>query len=433
MQLKHALLPVAVLAGSGIFLAKRQFAAAEKRQHMVIYRETIRSVTEHRAQAQAAAAKAAEKKPAPAETVTRESIDLKELAKAMASMRNGGFPDMKAMVKIQKAILALSPEDLSGLITDASAMDLPEEQKSGLLMMLIQGLAQRDPKAAVLAGQAIAQGTSGNQRMMLNMSAIRPAFADWAKKDPMAAMGWYDAEVAAGHFENKGLDEVNQDQTQFEGSILPGLAEKDPAAARTRLMSMSEAQRISVLSASQNFASGSGQQKAFAALVRGTLPAERQAEVLANVAASIQNGNDMKGVSEFIASVSATPEEKLKILPQVAGSRLRNMAWGFNGDLTYESAEPLRKWMEQQQPGSSGKGMGESLAAVVGTGKFDQGTAISLVEKMYDETPSDELITSFVNRSRAQENPHLYRRLAGKIQDPAQRQKTLDLLVEKKP
>ena len=94
MQLKHALLPIAVLACSGIFLAKRQFAAAEKRDSMVIYRETIRNVTGHRAESRAAAAVKAEaeaKKAATPEVISRESIDLAALAKSMRQMEKGGL------------------------------------------------------------------------------------------------------------------------------------------------------------------------------------------------------------------------------------------------------------------------------------------------------------------------------------------------------
>ncbi|MES2705354.1 MAG: hypothetical protein V4726_02010 [Verrucomicrobiota bacterium] len=435
MQLKHALLPIAVLAGSGIFLAKRQFAATEKRHSMVIFRETIRTVTEHRTVTQAAAAAKAgaeAKKAAMPEVVTRASIDLKMLAGSMGAMQRGGFPDMQAMVKMQKSLLGLPAEDFSQLITDAGRLDLPEDQKNGLLMMLLQGLTQKDPKAAVLAGRELSRNAGGSQMTMLNMGGVRPAFAAWAKQDPAAAVQWYDAEVAAGHFENKGLNDVDQARTQFESAVLPGLAAKDPAAASARLLAMPEAQRMSVLSSSTGFAEDAASHKAFASLVRGTLPPEKQADALGSMAASMQNGTDFKNVSEFLASTAVTPAEKEKILPQVAGSRLRNMAWGFSEPLTYENAVPVRKWMEEQQPGSSGKAMGESLAAVTGTGKFDQGKALALVTRLYDEDPSDELITSFLDRSKPQGNPELYRPLAAKIQDPAQRRKILDLLSGRK-
>ncbi|RYD38316.1 MAG: hypothetical protein EOP86_01225, partial [Verrucomicrobiaceae bacterium] len=156
MQLKHALLPIAVLAGSGIFLAKRQFAATEKRNRMAIFQDTIRTVNQHRTEIQAVAAKAAKddaKAPGTetAEPVNRASIDLKGLAKSLAAMDKGGVPDMQALFKIQKSILDLPPEDLSALIADAAQLDVPENQKNSLIMMLMQGLAQKDPKAAVLA------------------------------------------------------------------------------------------------------------------------------------------------------------------------------------------------------------------------------------------------------------------------------------------
>lgn len=437
MQLKHALLPIAVLAVSGLFLAKRQFAAAEKRQHMAIYRETIQAVTQHREENRvAAAAKAAEnaKNPAPAVAVTRASIDLKALAKAMGDMRNGGagMPDMQAMLKVQKTILALSVEDLSGLISDAAKLDVPPAQRNSLLMTLLQGLGQKDAKAAVLAGQSLSSGLSGNDRNMFTMGGIRPAFAMWATKDPLGAQQWYDAQLAAGHFENKGLNDVSMEQTQFESGLLPALAGRDPAAARDRLMAMTEAQRAAVLSQSGDFSADSTSRKTFASLVRGTLSPEKQAETLANAAAGLQRGDYLKNVSQFLTDVAATPSEKAKILPQVAGSSLRDQVWGGGGPPTVENTAALREWMETQSPGSSGKLMGESLASVAGSGKFSQADAAALVGQLYDAHPSDDLITAFTEKSGGGGNPALYQTLASKIQDPARRQAALDLLSSRK-
>lgn len=439
MQLKHALLPIAVLAVSGLILAKRQFAASEKRHHMVIYRETISAVGQHREEnrlAVAAKAAADAKNPAPATAaVTRESIDLKSMAKAMLDMNEGGgVPDMAAMLKLQKAILALSPEDLSGLISDAAKLDVPDGQKNGLLIAMLQGLGQKDPKAAVMAGSALSQGLTSQQQNMLTMGTIVPSFSLWAKQDPLAARDWYDAQRAAGRFENKTLNEVSQEQVQLESGLLPALAARDATAARDRVMAMSEAQRASVLSQARDFAEDTAARKTFAGLVRGTLPEDKQADALASAAAGLQQGNDLKKVSEFLTDVSATPSEKTKVLPQVAGSNLRDLVWNRGEIPSVENTAALRNWMETQSPGGSGKAMGESLAMVAGSGKFSQADAVALVGKLYDASPSDDLITAFTEKSGRGGNGNalLFQTLAAKIQDPARRQAALDLLSSRK-
>lgn len=433
MQLKHALLPVAVLAISGIFLAKRQFASTEKQHSMAIYRETIRTVTEHRAGTRVRlAAEAEQKKNSSAPVATRESIDLKEIARAMAGMRGGGFPDMQAMVKMQKAVMGLSVEDLSSLIADASKMDLPDEQKIGLQTMLLQGLVQKDAKAAVLAGQSLMGEIAGNQKMMVNMSVVRPAFSEWLKQDAGAALQWFDSEVTAGHFENKSLQDVNNERMQFEGALLPSLAAKDPAAAKDRLLKLTPGERVAALSAGDGFRTDSASQRAFSDLVRGTLDPAQQAGVLSNLASSIQAASDFKGVGDYLSSIGATPEEKSKILPGVATSSLRNLAWGSDKSLTYENALPVKNWLEEQQPGSSGKILGESLASVSGMGRYSTEDAIKLLDRFYGESPSDDLLTSFISHSRAGTKAEELRALAAKIQDPGQLREALDTIGQRK-
>lgn len=435
MQLKHALLPIAVLAGSGIFLAKRQFAATEMRNRMAILQDTIRTVNQHRAESLAVAAKAAKDsaKTPGAETpepVNRDSIDLKGLARSLAAMDKGGIPDMQALFKIQKSILGLPPEDLAALIADASRLDAPENQKNSLIMMLMQGLAQKDPRAAVMAGQSLLQEADAAQRQM-RMGGMQTAFSQWADQDPDAARQWYDAELAAGRFDSRRLDSTDPLRTVFEAALLPGLAVKNPAAARERLLAMPEQQRLEVLSNSRDFGADAASQRLFASLTRGTLQGDQQTRALANMAAGIQHGRELKDVSEFLTNVSATSEEKTRILPEVAGFRLRSMVWESDEPLTVQGIAPLREWMEQEQPGSSAKSLGESLASVAGTGKFDQAKAVALVTALYESSPSDGLVSSFIAGSRAQENPGLYRPLAEKIQDPSQRGKVLDLLGRK--
>ncbi|MDB6133964.1 MAG: hypothetical protein JWM59_2207 [Verrucomicrobiales bacterium] len=435
MQLKHALLPIAVLAGSGIFLAKRQFAATEKRNRMAIFQDTIRTVHQHRTEMQAVAAKAAKdnaKAPGTetAEPVNRTSIDLKGLAKSLAAMDKGGVPDMQALFKIQKSILDLPPEDLSALVADAARLDVPENQKNSLIMMLMQGLAQKNPKAAVLVGQSLLQEASPEQRQM-RMGGMQTAFSQWADQDPDAARQWYDAELAAGRFENRRLDSTDPLRTVFEAALLPGLAVKNPTAAKDRLLAMPEPQRLEVLSNSRDFGEDAASQKLFASLARGTLKDDQKTRALANMAAGIQHGRELKDVSEFLTNVSATPEEKTRILPEVAGFRLRSLVWESDEPLTVKGIAPLRDWMEQEQRGSSAKSLGESLASVAGSGKFDQAKAVALVTALYDSSPSDELVSTFIAGSRAQENPGLYRPLAEKIQDPSQRAKVLDILSPK--
>ena len=107
----------------------------------------------------------------------------------VAGMRPGAMPHMKAMLKLQKTILELEPEELAALITDAGKLDLPQDQRDGLVMMLIQGLSGNDPKAAVMAASEFMKAAPKSQFSMIS-ATMGSAFTAWAKKDLTGALAW---------------------------------------------------------------------------------------------------------------------------------------------------------------------------------------------------------------------------------------------------
>ena len=285
MSSKTLLLPLAAFIGSAAFLTWQHFTQDPVRQQATLFRETIHAVTTHRAATQAKAAAASrsgddgQAKADPAASGARPVIDLKEMATLMAGMQNGTMPDMKAMLKLQKTILELSSDELSALITEAGQLELPPGQRDNLVMMLIQGLGESDPQAAVMAAAAFMKSASGTPLNMIGFT-MRNAFASWAKKDLTGALTWFDGAVAAGQFESTALSDVNQEQTQMISSVLKTLWIKDPAAARERILALPEKERTVVLASANGFEADAASQKEFSELVRGVLPAKEQAGAL---------------------------------------------------------------------------------------------------------------------------------------------------------
>ena len=80
----------------------------------------------------------------------------------------------------------------------------------------------------------------------------------WAKKDPAAAIAWFDQQIAAGKFDSKSLDGKSQSRNPvrrcFDLHILLG---SDPEAAALRLGAMPEDQRDEVCP-NGNFQSAQG-------------------------------------------------------------------------------------------------------------------------------------------------------------------------------
>jgi len=319
--LKSMLLPLAALTGSAAFLFWQHAEQEPIRQQVTLFRETLQAVTSHReeakarAEAEAAAHSGANgTSPSGAAKATRADIDLKELAKLMLGMRNGTMLDAEAMLKLQETIQELEPEELSGLIADAGKLDLPQDQRDGLVMMLITGLGEKDPKAGVMAAAEFRK-SAPHSRFSFS-DTMGSAFTAWAKKDLAGAMTWFDSAAAAGQFESKALDEVNREQTRMISRVLKQLWDHDPAAARQRLLALPDKERSAVLGSTEGFEKDAASQKQFSGLVRAILPEKKQINALNKLAATVYRKGNLESVTQLFATIEATPEERNSSRPE---------------------------------------------------------------------------------------------------------------------
>ena len=431
---KTMLLPLAAFIGSAAFLLWRYEAQSPVRQQATLFHETIQTVNTHRTEtkAKAEAALRAGKSGAEPTEPSRAEIDLKEMAKLMGGMRSGAMPDMKAMLKLQKTVMDLSAEELSGLIAEAGDLDLPAEQRNGLVMMLIQSLGESDPKAAVMAAAEFKQKAAGSPQNMLAYP-MRHAFSSWAKKDLTGALTWFDGAVAAGQFESTSLDDVNQDRSQMLSGVLRELWEKDPAAARQRLLALSEKERGAVLSNTDGFQKDETSQKQFSDLVRGVVPAKEQAGVLKQLAERVYGKDSLEGVTKLFSTIEATPEERKALATGVVESSIRQRTWGNGGEKpNLENTTKLRTWLAGEDTVDADTTLGKSLASTTnnGRGHYSPADALALVTELHTAEPSDRLLVSFLEQSKPKSNKEAWQSLAGKISDPAARAAALEKLAK---
>ena len=434
---KSLLLPLAAFIGSAAFLTWQHFAQDPVRQQATLFRETIQAVTTHRtaalAKTEAASRGGADGKSTtgPAATGARPPIDLKEMATLMAGMQNGTMPDMKAMLKLQKTILELSSDELSALITDAGQLDLPPGQRDNLVMMLIQGLGESDPKAAVMAAASLLKSGSGKPSNMIGFT-MRNAFSSWAKKDLTGALTWFDGAVAAGQFESTALSDVNREQAQMISSVLKPLWEKDPAAARERLLALPEKERTVVLASTDGFEDNAASQKEFSDLVRGVLPAKEQAGALKQLAQRVYSKDSLDGVTKLLSTIEATPEERTALVGGVAESSLQQRMWGNGTEKpNLENTTKLRTWLAQEDAAAAETTLGKSLATSAnGFGSYSPADGLALVTELHTAQPSDDLLVSFLDHAQPKSNKEALQALAGKISDPAARDAALAKLAE---
>jgi hypothetical protein len=432
MTLKSMLLPLAALTGSAAFLFWQHAEQEPIRQQVTLFRETLQAVTSHRsevkarAEAEAAAHGGANgTSPSGAAKATRADTDLKALAKLMLGMRNGTMLDAKAMLKLQETIQDLEPEELSGLIADAGKLDLPQEQRDGLVMMLIQGLGEKDPKAGVMAAAEFRK-SAPHSRFSFS-DTMGSAFTAWAKKDLAGAMTWFDGAVAVGQFESKALDDVNREQTRMISRVLKQLWDHDPAAARQRLLALPDKERSAVLGSTEGFEKDAASQKQFSSLVRAILPEKEQINVLNGLAASVYHKGNLESVTQLFATIEATPEERKIFAAGMAASGLQQQAWENGTEKSnLETATTLRTWLAAEDAAAADATLGKSL----GFGSFSPNDALALVTELHRAQPSDTLLISFLaQHPKPQSNPEAWQALAGKIIDPAARAAALEKLA----
>ena len=437
MSSKTLLLPLAAFIGSAAFLTWQHFAQVPIRQQATLFRGTVQAVTTHRAATQAKAVAASrsgddgQAKTDPAASSTRPVIDLKEMATLMAGMQNGTMPDLKAMLKLQKTILELSSEELSTLITDAGQLELPPGQRNNLVMMLIQGLSESDPQAAVMAAAAFMKSASGPPLNMIGFT-MRNAFASWAKKDLTGALTWFDGAVAAGQFESTALSDVNQEQTQMISSVLKTLWTKDPDAARERILALPEKERTVVLASANGFEADAASQKEFSELVRGVLPAKEQAGALQQLAQRVYSKDSLDGVSKFFSTIEATPEERATLVAGVAETSFQQRTWGNGAEKpNLENTTKLRSWLAQENAANAETTLGKSIASTSnGYGNYSPADALALVTELHSAQPSDDLLVSFLDQAKPESNKEALQALAARISDPAARDAALAKLAE---
>lgn len=341
------------------------------------------------------------------------------------------MPDMKAMLKLQKTMLDLSLEELSALIKDAGQLDLPAEDRNQLVMMLIQGMIERDPKAAVMAAAEFMKIAPKSPHNMMSHT-VRHAFFSWAKTDLPGAMAWFDGAVAEGQFENTALNDVNQELTHMIGGVLSTLWEKDPEAARQRLLALSEKERHAVLTNSHGFEKDESSQKQFSELARSILPEKEQIGALRQLAERVYGKDSLEGVTKLLTTIEATPEERKALVAGVAHSSIQQRTWGHSPEKpNFENTTKLRNWLAAEDAAAGELTLGKSIASSSNHhGEYKPANALALVTELHTAQPSDDLLVSFLEQTKPKSNLEAYQALAGKIADPAARAAALEKLAK---
>lgn len=350
----------------------------------------------------------------------KEPLDWKKIAAQFAEMQQGGgMGDMRAMMKFQQRLQAMTKEELVTALDEIAALDLPAASRAMLEQMLVGPLVQKDPELALTRFIGRIQDQHGGMGWQLSN-----ALQEWAKKDPAKASAWFDQQIAAGKFDSKSLDGKSRSRTQFEGALINVLLASDADAAGHRLGAMPEDQRSEVLSQYQFQQLKEEDQLAFAKLVRGQVPADEQAEALAQQASRMVSGDGYSKVTEYLDRIGATPAERAACVEEAAESKIQTIS--YQKKVTREDLDTMREWVTAQAPEKTGTVTGKVLAsASQGGDKMEFSEAADLAVQYHDASGNDDVLSSFLDGWPARQNKEQARVLAQKISDVKRREEIL--------
>ena len=333
-------------------------------------------------------------------------VDWKKIAATQAAMKSGGDGDMRAMVALQKTLLALSGEELLAGLDEIAGLDLSDDAKRQLESTLISVLANKDPQAALERYADRIGGPDGGLTWQLST-----AFQSWSAKDATAAAAWMDRQVEAGTFENKRLDGQHDPRIRFEAGLIQNLAASDPAEAARRLASLPEDQRDEVFTSRFHFRIRPGTEKAVADLIRTQVPAVDRLSTLGLSSAPLVKEGYGK-VGEFLGAIDASAEERAAVVGEALRERFRGQ------DEMTTSAEETREWILAQAPADAERLSGEALAHLSEWLEFPEMAKEAL--KYQQASGNDDALVAFLKNAPDESRDEILE-LAGKISDPVKR------------
>ena len=349
-----------------------------------------------------------------------EPIDWKEISGKLAGMNQGGMPDMRVMMRLQKRLLSMDKEEIAAALDEIATLDLPDDARNMLENMLIGPLVQKDPEYALTRFAGRLRDDDGSLRWQLST-----AMSQWAKKDPVAATAWFDQQIAAGTFDSKSLDGKSQTRIQFEGSLISQLLKSDPDAASSRLGAMPEDQRNDAM---HNFAYRpikEEDQPAFARIVREQLPEDEQAETIARQAARLVAKDDFSKVTAYMNRIDATESERSACVEQAASSRVSQVTSARA--VSREDIDSIREWAGTASPESTDRITGSVLSESMNQEhKLEFSEAAELAVQYNQNSANDEVLATFLESWHARNHQEQARELAARISDVERREKILE-------
>jgi hypothetical protein len=347
----------------------------------------------------------------------KKAIDWKKVAaQVTAARKNDRVGENRAIRQLERQLRDMSEQELWRAWEEIAALDLPAEIRMELESMLTDPLVEKSPEAFL--SRFIDRLENGQNQTSWQLAS---ALANWAKKNPTAALEWFDTKIAAGTFNSKSLDGKSHTRLQFEGRLVSSLLSSDPEAAANRMAGLPPEQRKEALRYGGPF-SMEGMTPVFADLVRKQLPQEDQAKAIAN-AAPVNFSGDYGKITDYMNEISASPAER-DVCVEQAGSRTL-MHLSLQRKLKREDIDRLREWTAKESPAMSDRTTGKALASVLSNNRIEFAEAAEMALHYQENGAGDEVLLPLLENQRAQENKDAARKLTQRISDETRREEIL--------
>jgi hypothetical protein len=415
--------PVVALIIAGGWLASQHQSITRLEQKSSILRKSIAARLSGAEDDSPGAKKALSAKAAK----DKEPLDWKKIAAEFAEMRENddidnmdNMDNMRIVMRFKHRLQTMTKEELVAALDEIAALDLTAGSRAMLEQMLVEPLIQKDPELALTHFIDHIQNENSGLNYYLSC-----ALQELAKKDPVKASAWFDQQIAAGKFDSKSLDGKSEPRQQFEGALIEVLLASDPDAAGHRLGAIPEDQRYKVLTIYPGRFLKEENQLTFAKLIRSQLPADEQADTLAQQASYLIFDGGYSKVTDYLNRIEATPSERAKCAEEVANSKMINRN---DKKVTRENLDEMREWVTTQAPEALASITGKSLGrAAVDSHKMEFSEAADLALQYNQISSNDDVLINFLESWPARENGNKEeaRALAEKITDEKRREEIL--------
>lgn len=318
------------------------------------------------------------------------TIDWVILAKMNGSNRGGMPHNIKNFIKVQQKLLSMEIEDIQKSLKLIARLELLPRERQGLEMMLASVMIEKDPQKALLHYEKYL----GQNEIGMNYQ-LREAFGKWARKDPSAALAWFDKKRASGAFDSKELDPNAGGAREFEAQALSALLASDPAQVDARLQGLPEKEIRQLLSNSSLWNQNSGPQannKAYYDLIRRHLDDEGQKAVIGtSIAMTVIRNGDLSEASETLAGAELTGAERSAAIDQVAQHFAR--PW----DREPAELREVYNWAQSEDPDRAEELVAKTFARYGNHRNTDFEATFKEILNLSVEAQKPEIITVFVS------------------------------------